>query len=73
MTLMEEKLERGSRRCDARCYMAKGNDCTCLCGGKNHGVGHEAAMENTRKDGDEMLSTYEAENPGRSFEIKLED
>lgn len=26
--------------CDARCLNAKGNDCTCSCGGINHGRGH---------------------------------
>jgi len=25
------------RRCDARCWKAKGKRCTCLCGGRNHG------------------------------------
>jgi hypothetical protein len=35
-------------RCDARCYNAKGPDCDCICGGKNHGRGLERAIENTR-------------------------
>lgn len=35
------------RRCDARCYDAKGKKCTCICGGKNHGVGFEKALENS--------------------------
>jgi hypothetical protein len=26
--------------CDSRCLNAKGNDCTCSCGGVNHGRGH---------------------------------
>lgn len=30
--------------CDSRCLNAKGNDCTCSCGGANHGRGHVAAM-----------------------------
>ena len=25
-------------RCDARCTHAKGFDCECSCGGKNHGL-----------------------------------
>lgn len=35
-------------RCDARCYDAKSEPCRCICGGKNHGVGLHAAVENTR-------------------------
>ena len=27
-------------QCDSRCLNAKGNDCTCSCGGANHGKGH---------------------------------
>lgn len=27
-------------RCDARCIYAKGPECECSCGGKNHGAGH---------------------------------
>lgn len=27
-------------KCDARCLNAKGHDCTCSCGGMNHGRGH---------------------------------
>jgi hypothetical protein len=26
-------------KCDARCLNAKGNNCECSCGGKNHGRG----------------------------------
>jgi hypothetical protein len=34
------------RRCDARCHDAKGKKCTCICGGKNHGVGYTTAVDN---------------------------
>jgi hypothetical protein len=27
-------------KCDSRCLNAKGHDCTCSCGGANHGRGH---------------------------------
>lgn len=27
-------------QCDSRCLNAKGNDCTCSCGGANHGRGY---------------------------------
>lgn len=69
MTLMQS----GKCRCDARCYMAKGKDCHCICGGKNHGVGLEKAVENTKELGDEMAKEYEAKNPGKEVEIKINE
>lgn len=36
-------------RCDANCYNATTKACTCICGGRNHGVGLNRAIENTRK------------------------
>ena len=33
-------------RCDARCYDAHGEICTCVCGGRNHGAGKVKAMNN---------------------------
>ena len=32
-------------RCDAKCYMATGPVCRCICGGRNHGVGLAKAIE----------------------------
>jgi hypothetical protein len=34
-------------RCDARCYGAKHQGCDCVCGGRNHGRGERAAIEQT--------------------------
>lgn len=34
-------------RCDERCYDAKGDTCTCICGGKNHKAGKVQAERNT--------------------------
>jgi len=31
-------------KCDSRCLNAKGHDCTCACGGMNHGRGHAIAV-----------------------------
>lgn len=31
-------------KCDARCLNAKGHDCTCSCGGANHGRGHAVTV-----------------------------
>jgi len=39
------------RRCNAKCYDAKGRDCNCYCNGVNHGVGAQQARENMRKLG----------------------
>ena len=41
MIVIEGRKRDGSKtgRCDARCYKATGQDCHCICGGKNHGVG----------------------------------
>ena len=30
-------------RCDATCYDAKGETCTCICNGANHGAGQHLA------------------------------
>jgi hypothetical protein len=34
-------------RCDANCYEATEPECTCICGGRNHGVGLRQALINT--------------------------
>lgn len=36
-------------RCDGRCYDAKHEKCTCICGGKNHGKGKAQAVANTQE------------------------
>jgi hypothetical protein len=33
-----------AHKCDSRCLNAKGWDCTCSCGGANHGRGHVATI-----------------------------
>ena len=32
------KVNGSSHKCDARCLNAKGGNCDCSCGGKNHGL-----------------------------------
>lgn len=39
------------RRCDARCYGARGSHCECCCGGANHGAGRSRAIENALRSG----------------------
>lgn len=38
-------LVQGRRSCSSSCYNATGDKCVCCCGGRNHGVGLEAALE----------------------------
>ncbi len=45
----------GTRRCDARCYNGKHARCKCICGGRNHGVGLEKALENTKEMAKDLL------------------
>lgn len=55
-TLISQYNSDGTRRrCDARCYNAKHHKCTCICGGANHGVGLQKAMENTKLMAEKML------------------
>ena len=36
-------VKRDDVKCDARCTGAKGHNCECQCGGKNHGSAHDSA------------------------------
>jgi hypothetical protein len=40
-----------ARRCNAKCYNARGPACYCQCNGANHGAGKQQARENARKMG----------------------
>lgn len=44
VTILTVGSSDGRRRCDSRCYDAKGHRCECICGGKNHGKGYEQAV-----------------------------
>jgi hypothetical protein len=49
-TLISYQSSGGDQgRCDAKCYDAAEPECTCICGGRNHGAGKEQALENTRE------------------------
>jgi hypothetical protein len=48
-TLLTVGNSEGSRRCDAKCYDAKGSICRCVCGGRNHGKGLDEALSNCRE------------------------
>ena len=51
-------------RCDAKCYNATGGQCVCICGGANHGVGQQKALDNTREYVDAWVKTWEESHPG---------
>lgn len=42
-------------RCDAKCYTAREPECTCICGGLNHGAGFATARENTQERSQEWV------------------
>ena len=54
-----------ARKCDARCYNATGDKCTCVCGGKNHKQGLEMALKITKEHFNEIQESLEEEYPGR--------
>jgi len=49
-TLIEARKSNGTLigRCDARCHNATHPRCTCICGGRNHGIGGRKAWRNTQ-------------------------
>lgn len=44
--LIRQKTGRIIGVCSAGCYNAEGFNCTCICGGVNHGVGRKQAAQN---------------------------
>jgi len=46
MILLTQRVGGVTRKCDARCFNAKSGGCDCICGGRNHGVGLEKALDN---------------------------
>lgn len=48
-------------QCDARCYEATGGQCSCICGGINHGAGEQQAVENTRDLAESMVARFAEE------------
>ena len=59
-------------RCDAKCYDAQEPRCDCICGGRNHGAGKAAAMENTRELAEEWIDRYKKEHPGAELKFDVE-
>lgn len=57
-------------RCDAKCYNAKSGICQCICGGANHGVGVNQAIDNTREMAEEWMKNWKQEYPNtETFDV----
>lgn len=68
MTIITMGNSDGESRCTAACYNATGKKCVCkACGGKNHGIGLQAALENN-----EQLLPEEAQDYLREQKIQLQ-
>ncbi|MCA9962374.1 MAG: hypothetical protein KC443_25240 [Anaerolineales bacterium] len=59
-------------RCDAKCYDAISDNCTCICGGANHGVGLQRAMDNTRAFVATWIEAFAAQNGATSVTVNEE-
>jgi hypothetical protein len=57
-------------RCDAKCYEAHGGECSCICGGINHGKGLEEARENTLALAKEQIEAIQARGGYIADEIR---
>jgi hypothetical protein len=57
-------------RCDGKCYNARHPKCDCICGGANHGVGINVAVQNTLRLADKWVEKYNAEHPGAKIEVR---
>ncbi|MBA7496736.1 hypothetical protein ES702_07345 [subsurface metagenome] len=75
MVIIQEGGKKGKRgrSCDAKCYNATGDKCTCVCGGMNHGQGVTTAIKKTRdyfRDNEPVEGcVYVASSYQRSFEF----
>lgn len=58
-------------RCDAKCYNATTHDCTCICGGLNHGAGIQKAQENTSLLAEVWMEEYKKQHPQEELTFKV--
>ena len=56
-------------RCDAKCYDAKGPDCDCVCGGRNHGQGLARSIDNAREQFADILAEHPEAKPWLDSDI----
>ena len=73
MVLITAENEEGKtvRVCGANCYNAKGDVCHCVCGGRNHGIGFEAAKAKTLAEADAIVSDHDVEHGDLTVKIKV--
>lgn len=68
MTLIQVGNSEGIvGRCDAKCYNATHEHCTCICGSANHGAGLTKAMDNTRELAENWVEQWKQAHPGQEF------
>ena len=53
--------------CDAKCYGASTAECTCLCGGMNHGKGRQKAEANTRALAETWIEKWKEQHPDTQY------
>jgi hypothetical protein len=56
-------------RCDAKCYDAKKPECDCICGGKNHGIGRNKAIENTGELAEQWIERYKQQHNVERWQV----
>jgi len=49
-------------RCDAKCYDAIDQKCTCICAGANHGAGQQKAIGNMERMAQTWIQEYTKAN-----------
>ena len=57
------------RMCDAACYDADHDRCTCVCSGTNHRAGYERALVNARQLAEEWADRARRQDPGVDVQL----
>jgi hypothetical protein len=63
-------------RCDAGCYDARRvrvDQCTCICGGANHGVGIRQATQNTHDLQGQWKKNWRKAHKGETIDFQTDD
>lgn len=54
--IIKHKDGKRKGQCDSRCYNAKTPTCICCCGGANHGVGLQKALDITKEIAEQITA-----------------
>lgn len=69
-TLIEIRTAAGViGRCDAKCYDGAHDKCDCICGGANHGVGVNRAIQQTAAHAKQWVEEYRQAHPGLAEQL----